>query len=56
MEARRALRYRVHGKRSWRPRNPKLGVKKKTCKVKAGRVEKRYGASRIILKNMTYIQ
>ena len=28
-------------------RNPKPGVKKKTCKVKVDRVEKRYGASRI---------
>jgi hypothetical protein len=28
-------------------RNPKLGVKKKTCKVKVDRVEKSYGASRI---------
>ena len=29
-------------------RNPKPGVKKKTCKVKVDRVEKRYGASRIM--------
>jgi hypothetical protein len=28
-------------------RNPKLGVKKKTCKVKVDRVNKSYGASRI---------
>jgi hypothetical protein len=28
-------------------RNPKPGVKKKTCKVKVDRVEKSYGASRI---------
>jgi hypothetical protein len=28
-------------------RNPKLGVKKKTCKVKDDRVKKSYGASRI---------
>jgi hypothetical protein len=28
-------------------RNPKLGVKKKTCKVKVDRVKKNYGASRI---------
>jgi hypothetical protein len=28
-------------------RNPKPGVKKKTCKVKVGRVKKSYGASRI---------
>jgi hypothetical protein len=43
----RALRYRVHGTRSNMSRNPKLGVKKKTCKVKVDRVEKRDGASRI---------
>jgi hypothetical protein len=47
MEARRASRYRLHGRRSWRSRNPKPGVKKKTCKVKVDRVEQRYGASRI---------
>jgi hypothetical protein len=35
------------GRSSWRPRNPKPGVKKKTCKVKDDQVEKRYGASRI---------
>ena len=29
-------------------RNPKPGVKKKTCKVKVDRVEKRYGALRIM--------
>jgi hypothetical protein len=28
-------------------RNPKPGVKKKTCKVKVGRVKKSYGASKI---------
>jgi hypothetical protein len=28
-------------------RNPKPGVKKKTCKVKVDRVKKSYGASRI---------
>ena len=28
-------------------KNPKPGVKKKTCKVKADRVKKSYGASRI---------
>jgi hypothetical protein len=28
-------------------RNPKLGVKKKTCKVKVDQVKKSYGASRI---------
>jgi len=28
-------------------RNPKPGVKKKTCKVKVDRVKKTYGASRI---------
>jgi hypothetical protein len=48
MEARRAFRYRVHMRRSWRPRNPEPGVKKKTCKIKVDRVEKRYGASRIM--------
>jgi hypothetical protein len=48
MEARRTLRYRVHERRSKRPRNPKPGVKKKkTCKVKFDRVKKSYGASRI---------
>jgi hypothetical protein len=47
MEAIRAKRYCLHGKRSRRPRNSKPGVKKKTCKVKVDRVEKRYGASRI---------
>jgi hypothetical protein len=46
--ARRASRYRVHKRRSKRSRNPKLGVKKKTCKFKVDRVEKRYGASRIM--------
>jgi hypothetical protein len=45
-ESRRASRYRVHGRRSCRPRNPKPGVKK-TCKVKVDQVEKRYGAWRI---------
>jgi hypothetical protein len=34
MEARRTLRYQVHGRRSKRLRNPKPRVKKKTCKVK----------------------
>jgi hypothetical protein len=48
MEARRALRYRVHVRRSKRPRNLKPGVKKKTCKLKVDRLEKRYGASRIM--------
>jgi hypothetical protein len=48
MEARRDSRYPVHVRRSKRPRNPKPGVKKKTCKVKVDRVEKRYGASRIM--------
>jgi hypothetical protein len=48
MEARRASRYQVHGRRSKRPRNPKPGAKKKTYKVKVDRVEKRYGASRIV--------
>jgi hypothetical protein len=33
--------------KSRRPRYPKLGVKKKTCKIKDDRVEKSYGASRI---------
>jgi hypothetical protein len=47
MEAIRALRYLVHGRRSKRLRNPKPGVKKKTCEVKVYRVEKIYGASRI---------
>jgi hypothetical protein len=47
MEARRASRYRVHGRRSKRPRNPKPEVKKKTYKVKVDRVKKSYGASRI---------
>ena len=46
-EARKASRYQVHGRRSKRPRNPKPGVKKKTCKVKVDRVKKSYGASRI---------
>jgi hypothetical protein len=27
-------------------RNPRLGVKKKTCKIKVDRVKKSYGASR----------
>jgi hypothetical protein len=40
------LRYRVHGRRSKRPRNPKPGMKK-TCKVKVDQVKKSYGASRI---------
>jgi hypothetical protein len=31
-------------------RNPKPGVKKKTCKVKDDRVKKSYGASRITTK------
>jgi hypothetical protein len=48
MKARRALRYQVHGRRSRRSSNPKPGVKKKACKVKVDRVEKRYGASRIM--------
>ena len=30
-------------------RNPKSGVKKKTCKVKVDRVKKSYGASRITI-------
>jgi hypothetical protein len=47
MEARRASRYQVHGRRSKRLRNPKPRVKKKTCKVKGDRVEKSYGTSRI---------
>jgi hypothetical protein len=47
MEARIVSRYRVHMRRSWRPRNPTPGVKKKACKVKVDWVEKRYGASRI---------
>jgi hypothetical protein len=38
-------------RRSKRPRNPKPGVKKKTCKVKVDQVEKRYGASRIMTYN-----
>jgi hypothetical protein len=41
MEARRASRYQVHGRRSKRLRNPKPRVKKKTCKVKGDRVEKK---------------
>jgi hypothetical protein len=48
MEARIYSRYQVDGRRSKRPRNPKPGVKKKTCKFKVDRVEKRYGASRIM--------
>ena len=32
-------------------RNPKPGVKKKTCKVKVNRVKKSYGASRITTTN-----
>jgi hypothetical protein len=40
-------RYQVHGRRSKRLRNPKLRVKKKTCKVKGDRVENSYGTSRI---------
>jgi hypothetical protein len=32
---------------SFSQRNPKPGVKKKTCKVKVDRVKKSYGASRI---------
>jgi hypothetical protein len=47
MEARRASRYQVHGRRSKRLRNLKPRVKKKTCKVKDDRVEKSYGTSRI---------
>jgi hypothetical protein len=47
MEARRTSRYQVHRGRSWRLRYPKLGLKKKTYKVKDDRVEKSYGASRI---------
>jgi hypothetical protein len=47
MEARRASRYQVHGRRSKRLRNPKPRVKEKTCKVKGDRVEKSYGTSRI---------
>jgi hypothetical protein len=47
IEARRASRYQVHGRRSKRLRNPKPWVKKKTCKVKGDRVEKSYGTSRI---------
>jgi hypothetical protein len=47
MEARRTSRYKVHGRRSKRLRNPKPRVKKKTCKVKGDRVEKSYGTSRI---------
>jgi hypothetical protein len=46
MEARRASRYRVHGRRSKWLRNPKPMVKKKTCKVKVDRVKKSYGTSR----------
>jgi hypothetical protein len=34
MEARRASRYQVHGRRLMRTMYPKPGVKKKTCKVK----------------------
>jgi hypothetical protein len=48
MEARRASRYEVHKRRSKGSRNPNPGVKKKTCKVKVDRVEKKYGASRIM--------
>jgi hypothetical protein len=50
MEARRASRYRVYvyGRRSRRRRCPKLGVKKKICKVKVDQVEKSYGALRIV--------
>jgi hypothetical protein len=47
MEARRASRYQVDERRSRRPRNPNLGVKKKTCKAKVYRVKKSYGALRI---------
>ena len=47
MEARRASRYQVHGRRSRRLRNPKPRVKKKACKVKGDRVENSYGTSRI---------
>jgi hypothetical protein len=47
MEARRASRYQVHGRRSKRLRKPKPRVKKKTCKVKGDQVEKSYGTSRI---------
>ena len=64
MEARRASRYRVHGRRSKRPRNPKPGVKKKTCKVKVDRdkggrsitlrPEGTSGAVRAMLENGLY--
>ena len=47
MEARKASRYQVHGRRSRRLRNPKPRVKKKACKVKGDRVENIYGTSRI---------
>jgi hypothetical protein len=47
MEARSALRYQVHERRSMRSRNPKPGVKK-TCKVNVDRVKNRYGASKIM--------
>jgi hypothetical protein len=47
MEARRNLRYLVHGRRSRRPRYLKPGVKKKACKVMVDRVKKSYGALRI---------
>jgi hypothetical protein len=49
MEIRRASRYRVQGRRSRRPMNPKPGVKKKTSQVKADRVEKSYDASKITI-------
>jgi hypothetical protein len=47
MEASRASRYQVHGRRSRRLRNPKPRVKKKTCKVKGDLVEKSYDTPRI---------
>jgi hypothetical protein len=47
MEARKASRYQVHGRRLRRLRNPKPRVKKKACKVKGDRVENSYGTSRI---------
>jgi hypothetical protein len=57
MDARRASSYRVHGRRSRRPRNPKLGLKKKTCKVKVDRVERRVMVhQRSLPKDMAYNQ
>jgi hypothetical protein len=47
MEARKASRYPVHGRRSKRLRNPKPRVKKKACKVKGDQVENSYDTSRI---------